>query len=61
MLSWIACVDNLCKIHAAPKASNTKYLEKTDWRPKKRKYQDAKFMHKWHPASSQNTVSCEIS
>ncbi len=54
MLSWIACVDNLCKIHAALKISNTRYLKRTNWRLEKQRYRDAKFMHRWHPILNQN-------
>ena len=53
MLSWIAYIDDFCKIHAALKAGNAKYLERMNWRLEKRKYKDAKFMHGWHRTPNQ--------
>jgi len=50
MLSWIACVNNLCKIYAALKASNTRYPERMDWRLEEKRYRDVKFIYRWHLA-----------
>ena len=54
MLLWIVCVDNLYKIYAVSKVSNAKYPKKIDWRYKKQKYRDAKFMHRWYPMLDQS-------
>jgi len=47
-LSWIACVDDECKIYKVLKARNHKYPVRIYWMPSKLKYRNAKFMHRWH-------------
>ncbi len=37
MLSWIACVNDFCKIYAVLKMGNVRYLERMDWKLKKNK------------------------
>ena len=32
MLSWIAYVDNHCKIYKMPKVKNSKFLKRMDWK-----------------------------
>src|SRR6266568_6903101 len=51
-LSWIACVDNYYKIYKMLKVKNSRFLERMDWKGKK-KYQNAKFIHSWHLTSEQ--------
>jgi hypothetical protein len=54
-LSWIACVDDMCEMHKAPKVKNKKYPERMYWAPDERQYRNAKFMHGWHPVEVQET------
>src|SRR6266702_8035139 len=46
-LSWIACVDNYCKIYKMPKVKNSRFLERMDWKGKER-YWNARFIYGWH-------------
>jgi hypothetical protein len=52
-LSWIACVDDHCDMHRAPKAKNRKYPVRMHWMKTEKKFRDAKFMHGWHPIDTQ--------
>jgi len=54
-LSWIACVDDQCEMHKAPKVKNKKYPFRMHWAPDERQYRDAKFMHGWHPVEVQES------
>ena len=35
-------------MYAVLKASNAKYLERMDWKPKEQRYKNAKFIYGWH-------------
>jgi len=44
-LSWIAYINDQCKIYKIPKARNHKYLVKIYWMPSKAKYKNANYMY----------------
>ena len=48
-LLWIACVDNYCNLHYILKAKVGRYLRRMEWDNSKKKFWDAKVMHRWHP------------
>jgi hypothetical protein len=52
-LAWIACVDDMCEMHKAPKVKNRRYPTRMWWAPDERKYRNAKYMHGWHPVETQ--------
>ena len=52
-LSWIACVDDTCNMHRAPKDKVRKYPARMYWAPDEKRYRDAKYMHGWHPVEVQ--------
>ena len=54
-LSWTACVDDMCSMHLAPKKKHQKYPTRMHWSQNDREYRNAKYMHGWHPAESQET------
>jgi len=45
-LSWIAYIDNECKMHRVLKARNHKYPVRIYWMPSELKYKNAEFIHK---------------
>jgi hypothetical protein len=47
-LSWIACVDDLCDMHLAPKKKQQRYPTRMHWSQNDREYRNAKYMHGWH-------------
>ena len=47
-LLWIACVDNHCNLYYILKAKIGRYPKRMEWNNSKKKFQDAKVMHKWH-------------
>ena len=48
-LLWITCVDNHCNLHHVLKAKIGRYPRRMEWDNSKKKFQNAKVMHKWHP------------
>ena len=48
MLSWIACVDDYCRMHQYPKQKAKWYLERMYWPQASRRYRNAKFLYRWH-------------
>ena len=48
ILLWIAYMDNTCNIYRALKNKNRKYLIRIYQAPDKRKFRDAKYMHRQH-------------
>ena len=44
-LSWIAYINDYYKMHKMPKVKNSRFLEKMDWKGKKR-YWNAKFIYR---------------
>jgi hypothetical protein len=52
-LAWIACVDDMCEMHKAPKVKNRKYPTRMWWAPDEKMYRNAKYMHGWHPVDTQ--------
>jgi len=53
-LSWIACVEDTCNMHRAPKDKNRKYPARMYWAPEEKRFRDAKYMHGWHPVEVQS-------
>ncbi len=51
-LSWIVYINNHCKIYKTVKVKNSRFLEKINWRGKK-KYWNAKFIYSWHLTTKQ--------
>ena len=47
-LSWIAYIDNYCKIHQYPKQKAKRYLKKIYQPQASRQYRNTKFLYKWH-------------
>ena len=47
-LLWIACVDDYCNLHYILKAKVSKYPKRMEWNNSKKRFQNAKVMHKWH-------------
>jgi hypothetical protein len=47
-LSWIACVDDHCRIHQYPKQKAKRYPERMYWPQASRRHRNAKFLHGWH-------------
>ena len=45
-------MDNYCEMYRMSKVKNSRFLERIDWRGKKR-YQNAKFIYSWHPTLEQ--------
>jgi hypothetical protein len=52
-LAWIACVDDMCETHKAPKVKNKKYPARMHWMKNEQRYRNAKYMHGWHPTEDQ--------
>jgi hypothetical protein len=52
-LSWIACVEDTCNIHRAPKDKNRKYPTRMYWIAEEKRFRNAKYMHGWHPTETQ--------
>ena len=48
ILLWITCVDNYYNIHHVLKAKISRYPRRMEWNNSKKKFWDAKVMHKWH-------------
>ena len=47
-LLWIAYMDNVCNMHRAPKDKNRKYPVRIYWALDKKRFRDAKYIHRWH-------------
>ena len=48
-LSWIACVDDYCGMHRAPKTANSRYPRRMHWNENCKRHRNATYMHGWHP------------
>jgi len=46
ILSWIACVDNICNIYRVLKDKNRKYLVRIYWALEEKGFRNAKYIHK---------------
>jgi len=46
ILAWIACVDNICDIYKNPKEKNQKYPIRIYWAPDKKRFRNAKYIHR---------------
>ena len=46
-LSWIACVDDHCRMHQYPKQQASRYPQRMYWPPAAAKHRNAKYMHGW--------------
>ena len=53
-LLWIMCVDNYCNLHHVLKTKSGRYPRRMEWNDNKRKFQDMKVMHGWHPLAMQH-------
>ena len=47
-LLWIACVDNICNMHRAPKDKNWKYLVRMYWALEEKWFRNARYIYSWH-------------
>jgi len=48
ILLWIACINNTCNMHRAPKDKNRKYLVRIYWAPEEKRFRNAKYIYSWH-------------